>query len=82
MSLVIFSELDTRIKKMCKEKREQWLNLESSEIEQTDESNPRAMAEQIRDLVGRKRSSNTGTEIFQRTDRSATKLKRVCRRVV
>ena len=42
---------------MYKEKKEEWLNRKCSETEQSEKSDPRLTAEQIREISGKKRAT-------------------------
>ena len=46
--------LDRRIQQMCRVKKEEWLDERCKEIEENEKVNPREMADQIRELSGKK----------------------------
>ena len=55
----LYKELDKRIKRMCIERKEEWLREKCEEMEQLERSNSRLMAEKIRKLTGKRRTTRS-----------------------
>ena len=49
--------MDRSIKQMCKEKKEEWLGKMCEEMEQLEKVNSRLMAEKIREITGKRRTT-------------------------
>ena len=55
----LYRELDRRVKRLCREKKEEWLNLKCKEIEDSEKVDSRAMGNHIRELSGKKRMARS-----------------------
>ena len=54
-----YREMDRRIKRMCKEKKEEWMNRVCREIQSNEKRDSRAMAQQTREIYGKKRTARS-----------------------
>ena len=51
--------MDRSIKQMCKEKKEEWLGKMCEEVEQLEKVDSRLMAEKIREITGKRRTTRS-----------------------
>ena len=56
---VRYRELDRRIQRLCRVKKEEWLNARCKDVEESAKVDSRAMATQIRELSGKKRMARS-----------------------
>ena len=49
-----YKDLNRLVKKMCKERKEEWLRERCQEMEQLERVDSRLMAEKIREITGQK----------------------------
>ena len=75
----LYKELDKRIKRMCIERKEEWLREKCEEMEQLERSNLRLMAEKIRELTGKRRTTRS-TIIQDKDGNSLTERGQVLKR--
>ena len=54
-----YKQIDRRIKKMCKEKKEEWINRVCRKIDSNERRDTRAMEQQIRKISGKKRTARS-----------------------